>query len=285
MPKDTSQLPRRFHIGTQKAASTFLYNLLESHPETTMGKNTKVLFFSDHYGEGKERYKSMFPSGKYKIDTSPNYFIHSPQVPKRINEFYENPEALRFILVLRNPINYISSYFRMNKVAGGFKDKSSPPKNLRECYEAYPEYFEKAKYAKLLDRWLKFFDRKQFSIFIFEEFVSNTDEITEEMLNFWGIPKSGVELTVGEVSKNKALKYSWMYSLQREITDNHSWLKRQIKTSPVANWVIDTFFTTSTSDRISNDGRDMLQKIFSDDVQRLKSDHGISISRWEDFSS
>jgi len=284
--RDQNRFPTRFHIGTQKAGSTYLYNLLKSHPHTTMANKPKVCFFSGEYEKGAGWYQNLFEDTEYKIDTSPDYLKHSSTVPKRIYDFYEKPKGLRFVLILRNPIDYVASHFHMHTMHGHFEDNQGEyprvPESLEEMQEIRPDYFNRGKYARLLDDWLEYFDKEQVKIFLFEEFIDNTDKVTTEMLEFWDIPEPDRKLKVNEVSQNSAMRSRWLYKLRGKIA-KHEWLKERLKQSRLVNWIVDRFFNISPSSELSDEARTMLSDIFARDVKRLQNEWGIDTHRWRDF--
>ena len=174
-----SQFPTRFHIGTQKAGSTYLYNLLSSHPDTSLSERTEVSFFGRHFDEGPEWYAQEFLDKGTKIDISPTYFRDGTVVAPRIKAFYEKPEELRFLLILRNPVDYIASHFRMHHLHNYFEKRSAifpkPTEDIVLFLKRYPEYASRTQYHALLREWLMYFTRGQFLVVLFEDFVSDTD--------------------------------------------------------------------------------------------------------------
>ena len=58
-------LPTRYHLGTQKAGSTYLHNLLKEHPDISTAKELH-LFLKEI--EDVEGYLGRFTSNKIRID-------------------------------------------------------------------------------------------------------------------------------------------------------------------------------------------------------------------------
>lgn len=54
-------LPTFLGIGPPKAASTWLYQLLASHPDVAMSREKEPCFFSRHHSRGLGWYEAFFP--------------------------------------------------------------------------------------------------------------------------------------------------------------------------------------------------------------------------------
>jgi len=54
-------LPTFVFIGPGRSGSTWMYELLRSHPDVCLGRGTKeTLFFEKHYDRGVDWYESFF---------------------------------------------------------------------------------------------------------------------------------------------------------------------------------------------------------------------------------
>ena len=165
------ELPHLFHIGTQRAGSTYLYNLLKAHPDVSLSYQ-EVAFYSRNFDRGVGWYVDSFAKGDHAIDTSPKYFMKGEQAAPRIKEWVTGQPPL-FLLILRNPVDYVHSHYQMHLRKGYFKNQSvmypKVPSDLIEFVEMYPSYLERGRYCKILEEhWLSRFDASQFKIVFFE---------------------------------------------------------------------------------------------------------------------
>lgn len=277
--------PSRFHIGTQKAGSTYLYNLLSSHPNISLHNLTEVNFFDKNYEKEVNWYLNGFQGEKIRIDTSPKYFMNGQIAAPRLKEYekkYLETPAL-FLLILRNPIDYVNSHFEMQKRLGFFENNpkyKNAPTNLLEFIKTYPEYLERAFYYKILkNHWLSYFSIDQFKIVIFEDFIKNQEKNISEILKFWQLPL--VNLESSNVSKNQMPKYLFLSKLQNIII-KHQGLKKILKSSKLANSIYDKFLTEPSKNKLTLKERSELKNIFEHDVKSLKELTGI-IPEWQDF--
>lgn len=275
-----------FHIGTQKAASTFLYNLLREHPEACLHQETEVNFFTTHFEKGEEWYHNGFKGGGKRIDTSPKYFMLGQTAALRIYDYCQKYGVVpRFLLILRNPIDYLFSHFQMHRRHRFFeKNPNQYPEvtdNLLKHLEMYPAYLDRAFYARLLrEQWFKHFDLKQFKVITFEKFVRHNQPAMVEILRFWGL--SPRELKTGIASKNKMLRFRFLLKWQARVMQNRQ-LKEKLKHSQTFNFIYDKFLTMRSNKQLSPEERGFIKNIYAQDVNELKQLTGLSFEEWIEF--
>jgi len=277
------KLPTRFHIGTQKAGSTFLYNLLASHPDLSLSRQTEVHYYSKYFDRGEEWYLSLFENDGIKIDTSPKYFMSGELVAPRIKATVG--EEAKFLLILRNPIDLLNSHFQMHVVSGHFERHSDiypvVPKSVMECVKLYPNYLKQAfYYTELNEYWYKHFNEKQFKLVIFERFIKNKDVEMVDILHFWGLPQA--RLTAPVASKNKMLRNRTLFNLRSKIV-RHEWLKNLLKKSAFFGHVYDEYLTQDSKAVLTKEERGSLAEILRAEVEQLEACLGGAITEWKDF--
>ena len=116
-------------------------------------------------------------------------------VPRRIYECC--PEA-KLIYVLRNPVNRTYSAYWHNVRAG------HEPNDFRTALEKRSLYLRTSDYYHQLELYLKYFDKHNIKIVVFEELVKSPQSIYEECCEFIDIDKT--ETPVFE-QKNKSYVY------------------------------------------------------------------------------
>jgi len=280
-------LPKLFHIGTQKAGSTYLYNLLSGHPEVTLSGEKEVCYFSRDYDKGINYYASKFSGSKNIIDISPNYFVKGEVVATRIKKYADKylSESPKFLLILRNPIDYIFSFFQMHLKYGYFERRPDEyrviPDNIIDFVLSNPSYLDRGFYSKILKNfWFNNFHNDQFKIILFEDFIKDTQPALREIQNFWGLPIR--DLRAGTVSKNKMLKYKCLFKMRIYLSGSH-FLKNKLKYNKFFNYVYDRFLTVNSRSEISEEERNFLKGFYKKDVDELKKVCDNNFSCWNDF--
>lgn len=276
-----------FHIGTQKAGSTYLYNLLASHSEISLSRYTEVNYFSNQYNQGETWYENSFQQGKYRIDTSPKYFMEGKSVAPRLKEYVnKNQVSPHFLLILRNPIDYLYSHFRMHINHNFFQKHPTkfgiPKKNdIIEFVKNSPDYLKRAQYYSLLKKyWLPHFNLDQFKIVFFEDFISQRNKSINDILNFFQIPEE--KLQAKSTSKNQMLRFKSLGKLQNIIIKNTK-IKNLLKENKFFNNIYNSLLTSNSSTQLSKETREKLKKYFQEDVNHLEKLINQKISIWKDF--
>ena len=262
------RLPHLFHIGTQKAGSTYLFNLLRAHPDVTLSFQ-EVAFYTRHFDRGVEWYINSFAKNGYAVDTSPKYFMQGKQAAPRIKRLVTDPPPL-FLLILRNPIDYVHSHYQMHLRTGYFRQHRTTypkvPKNLVDFLELYPNYLERGRYCQILEeQWLSYFDQTQFQIVSFERFIAHTDDVLGRILDFFSL--RDIELSTMSTSKNAMLRHPFLYKVKEMVTKSPR-LTSLLRNSKLFNFFYEGYLTSGTP-QLSQADRDSLRR-YKDVVERLR---------------
>ena len=200
-PKFTSQpLPTFIIGGSPRSGTTYLYNLLDHHPEIFLAKprapEPKFFLVDEEYAKGLDYYSDRFFSASsgfpFRGEKSANY-LESPVVAERI---FQHLPATKLIFVLRDPVerafsNYLWSTRNGHETltfAEAVKHES-----LREsCYSpqvrfARPfSYVSRGMYAQLLKPYLKYFPPEKIKIVLHDNIVSDPAHVATELMTFVG---------------------------------------------------------------------------------------------------
>ena len=103
-----------FLIGASKCGTTYLYNILKSHPKICMSNIKEPQFFFDiKYEKELEKLNFLYPHYNFQNyigDASPIYSetIQFPEIPKRLFDY--NNDA-KIIYIVREPFARLKSTF------------------------------------------------------------------------------------------------------------------------------------------------------------------------------
>lgn len=115
-----SHFPRIMIVGFGKTGTKALFEFLKQHPQLA-GRKRESRFFSRHYHHGLNFYLNSLPlppKNGFVIEKSPDYILNR-KVPSRICSSTQSmkiePSSLKFIVVLRNPVDRsMSEYLEWN---------------------------------------------------------------------------------------------------------------------------------------------------------------------------
>ena len=119
-----SGLPNFLYIGTSKAGSTWLYDVLNHHPDVFMAPGKGLYFFSAHYERGLDWYGSHFAAAagqRIRGEVSHGY-LYDEKACERMAAM--DPE-LKLMVCLREPVDRAFSEYldgvKNGRVDGSFE--------------------------------------------------------------------------------------------------------------------------------------------------------------------
>ena len=150
-------------IGVQKAATSWLHDVLALHPDVDASDPKELDFFTAHYDRGYGWYESHFAEDPRHTrgECSPSYF-YSRSAPLRAHVY--NPD-FRVIAILRDPVARAFSNHLHELRKGHIPDGTS----FEDGLAANPAYVEQGKYAANLTRWLDTFGRDALLVLLAED--------------------------------------------------------------------------------------------------------------------
>ncbi len=199
--------PTFIGIGAQKCASSWIYKVLEDHPQVGVSNPKEIDFFSNYYINGFQWYEKHFASFgnvPQRGEISPSY-LHCGQAPERLKRYL--PEA-KIILTLRDPIERAFSNHQHEYRLGHINNKYI---DFEKGIENNPMYLEQSLYAKHLSQWLYYFPMDQIHV-VFQENIKRFHESeAKKLYNFLDIDSEHTSSFLNKksnasyVAKNKKL--------------------------------------------------------------------------------
>ena len=179
-------------IGVQKAATSWLFQCLLEHPEVRGGKAKETNYFNHRYVFGEAWYHGLFEFGEWITGEFSTLYFFDKNVPERIHRY--NPNA-KLILSLRNPIDRAFSQHQ-HEVR-----RDRLPVELYDFSEAIKfneTYIEQGRYATHLEHFLHYYSLEQIFIALYDDVVSNPDQVLRELFCFLGISTEFHPITTNE---------------------------------------------------------------------------------------
>lgn len=200
------QKPNFFLMGS-KSGTTSFWAYLKDHPNICMSKIKEPRYFcsewSERYRNAKtlEEYFGFFECGSKEvlaIGEATSSYLFSSRAMEKIYEFNKNA---KIIVMLRNPVEVVFQFHSMFawhsmddepefEKAWRLQESRKEGKNIPELCED-PEFLQYKKIGLIgtnLEKVLRIFPPEQVKMILFEDFVSNTREVYEDVLSFLGVP-------------------------------------------------------------------------------------------------
>lgn len=225
--------PNFFIIGAQRSGTTSLSQYLSDHPKVLFSKPKEPHYFADDFPgirivNSLEKYLLLFQKragDEIALGEGSTGYLYSSTAIKNIYAFKPNA---KIIVLLRNPIDLIYSvhshlFYHGHESEPNFEkawllqERRKNGKNLPNDprFHAFLQYKRLGKIGFQIQRLLNIVPPKQIKIFLFEEFISQTNQIYEETLNFLGVPFDGkIEFPV--INQNRIHIFSSIFRIYRE---------------------------------------------------------------------
>ncbi|QLH04006.1 sulfotransferase [Nitrosopumilus oxyclinae] len=205
-------LPDFLIIGAAKSGTSSLYEYLNQHPSILPCVVKEPNYFTAYYNRGLDWYKSCFPfkakrffcpEKKFLTGEATARYYWYPFAPERVKQLLPN---CKIILLLRNPVERSYSHYKMrykNKIIDQTFEQEilDEPKRIEgewdkmlndENYFSFKfnsnGYLTKGLYINYITKWFELFPKKQILVIKAEDFFSNPEKITNETLEFLGLP-------------------------------------------------------------------------------------------------
>lgn len=172
-------IPSFLHIGTSKAGSTWIYKMLNEHPEISMAPGKGLYFFCGHYERGWDWYRAQFtPSDDKLVGECSHTYMASEAACRRIAT--DLPDA-KLIACVRDPVERAFSDYLDGVKNGGFAG------TFEEALDQVPELIDIGRYGSQLERYLDHFPRRNIHVALFDELASSPAAFASKIQAFLGV--------------------------------------------------------------------------------------------------
>lgn len=209
-----------FIIGAQRSGTTFLYKLLEQHPQIALAKPVRPepKFFIDEQQHqlGEQWYLDTYFSHRLPhsvLGEKSTSYLEYRQAAERIHQY--NPQA-RILVMLRNPIDRAFSNYRFSLENGletlSFSEAlTQEPARLQssavEGVSVSPfAYATRGCYINYLNCYLEYFPKDQIKIILTENLIEDAAQ-SADIFQFLGVkPYASQTPGIVNASANPHLK-------------------------------------------------------------------------------
>ena len=173
--------PDFLYVGTSKAGSTWLFNVLARHPDVFLASSKGLYYFDAHVDRGEQWYLDHFEGSERFLargEISHSY-LSSPEAPERIARL--NPD-MRLLVCLREPVDRAFSDYldlRKNQQYDG---------SFEGAVDGYSRLLDRGRYATHLRRYLEVFPREQLLVQLFDDLKADPQRYADDVFEFLGVP-------------------------------------------------------------------------------------------------
>jgi hypothetical protein len=288
-----------FCIGAQKSGTTTLHNILSQNPNICLPKEKETQFFSktEINQKGLEYYfkhyfeQRLLKKAKILGEIDPSYSFF-PGALKRIKNQLSANYKLKFIFVLRNPLNRAFSHYLMSVRRGyekmEFEDAIEiEEERIKDSFgNDHFSYIKRGNYLGQIDDFLKGFSEDQILYLVFEEDLKSNPQIAINKIHqFLGLLpfKYNINLKSNYSSEPKSkLVRNFIYEgsilkdFLKKILPFSKILKRikytveQLNLRPIQNQIPSKKLAEKT-----------WKTFFEKDISRLETKIGRSLNSWK----
>ena len=188
------RMPNFLIAGVQRGGTTSINRMLNQHPDLFVFRK-EIHFFDKHYKKGLNWYKRHFKEIKGGLcgEKCPEY-IYFEECLQRIK--LHHPD-MKFIVSLRDPVERATSYFKASRELRTIKAPSALIAGKQHAQHivtlknySYLHFVNRGFYVDQIKTFLKYFDRSQLHISIFERMKINPYLEIVSMFNFLEVDRA-----------------------------------------------------------------------------------------------
>ena len=201
-----------FIVGAQRSGSTYLYNVLDAHPEICMAKpyrpEPKFFLSENNFKQGKYFYlNSFFCSQTLEtkiLGEKSTSYIESRDAALRIKNYFTDA---KIIFILRDPVARALSNYKFSLANGletlSFKDAIQYEENRNAEYGKLNTsvspflYFKRGLYINYINMYAEIFEPSNIKILILEDFIENNSCVSD-LYNWLGVNDCFTPEVVGQ---------------------------------------------------------------------------------------
>ncbi len=273
-------LPTFLGIGVARGGTTWLHSLLASHPGVYMPTRRKeIRFFDRHYERGLDWYRTFFPLSELTLqyqaigEISPQYY-QCEECPERISKTL--PEG-KLIIMLRHPVDRSYSHY------GFFVQRRNYVGSFEDFVASIPRTLEHGFYSKFIKRYLRYFDRKEILVLLFEDAVDDVFKTKKTLANFLDIDVDGFPSCAGSRKVNVSsvphsqLAYNLAAKTARQFRKWHlEWVVDFVRRLGVERWLA----KGDSLPPLNEEVRKRFGQLYRDEFVELEECLQIDLSCW-----
>jgi hypothetical protein len=178
------------YIGPPKAGSSWIFELLKTHPQVFVPEAKDIYFFDRFYEKGWNWYQKFFEGYEDKISGELSHdYLYSELACQRIKRDLPN---VKIIVTLRDPVERAISHYRYSVMHGNVRG------TLADAIRQNDSILECSRYSKYLPRYLEHFGRDKVLLLDFNKLKTSPKLFAETIFEFLGVDPSASDFDFGK---------------------------------------------------------------------------------------
>lgn len=252
-----------------KSATSTLQEQLAQQPGLYMSDPKEPNFFSDddQYNKGIDWYAGLFkcfPSEGLFGEASTHY-TKLPTYPKTIDRISEHLSNVRYVYVMRHPVDRLVSHYTHEWSMGKYNC------DINEAITRYPELIEYSCYAMQLEPYFERFGKDNVLPVFFDRLITESQDELERVCKFIGYkrkPNWSFDLEAQNISNKRIRRFPFYNFLVR--TRVAEIIRRNLIPRFVRN-AIKAQLRMKERPVINEETLLRLEKIFNKDLEKLSN--------------
>jgi hypothetical protein len=264
-----SNRPNFIIIGAMKCATSTLHEQLALQSGIFMTDLKEPNFFSndENYNQGIDQYLSLFSDANPNdlCGESSTHYTKFPTYPETVIRIKKHFPDLKFIYVMRHPINRLVSQYIHEWSQRVIKE------DINQAIFNFSELIKYSLYTEQLAPYFTHFGTDKVLPIFFEQLLSNPQFELEKICQFIGYksqPKWYFDLEAQNVYQERMIKSFWRDLLVEAPLLKQ--LRRLLIPKSFRNWVR-SLWTMKKKPELTPENIEYLTKIFNEDLAKLGS--------------
>lgn len=270
-------------VGAPKSGTTWLYQILDQHPDIFIPKEKELHYFNSlhpetylpnrNFNNGIDWYHSFFKNcdeDKLKADFSTSYLVD----PGMAEKLYEYNKDLKILIILRNPVFRAWSHFRFLQSRGMLKSDDFFIESARN-----KSILNAGRYADPIRSFQLKFPPDQMRIIFYEE-LSNPAILINDLTRFLKVSDFEPKGLLDKTNQTKAIKNNLLHKVVTHA--KHSVVGKAIKKLKL-DGLLNHFYTINSMEKrpieIPEDIELYLRENYEEDIAKLSDVLGRKV--WE----
>ncbi len=263
------KMPVNFlYLGGDKCGSTWLWHILDKHPDVTLARAKELFYFDRFYGKGQNWYLRQFPNrpNTSRVGEICHDYLYSEDALKRIAS--DMPYDSVFLITVREPVARSVSHWKYAKKVGATR------LSFEEAINEDPKIVYNSLFGMHVSRAFDILGEDRVKVLDFENLMLDPYDFGRRVSEFLGVRFYAELPYTDRILEAKASRSPLLVSGLRST----GWALRHlglphvvsaVKSNTLVSKVL--YSSKASSETVSDDLRDRLRETFRDDQHLLRS--------------